>query len=98
MTVGFITTCAISTYYNKGCEFESISGEVYSSLIDKADLQDMTEIVLKVALNTITLTLIPMTCERSPLPTKNVKDNKHRHHTESFIHQFIIIERSFIIQ
>ena len=30
MVVGFTTTCAISAYYHKSCEFETHSGEVYS--------------------------------------------------------------------
>jgi hypothetical protein len=30
MVVGFPTTCAISVYHNKCCEFEPRSGEVYS--------------------------------------------------------------------
>ena len=30
MAVGFITTCAISTYHHESCDFEPCSGEVYS--------------------------------------------------------------------
>jgi hypothetical protein len=32
MVVGFTTTCAISVYDHKHCEFESHSGKVYSIL------------------------------------------------------------------
>ena len=35
MLVGFTTTCAISTCHHWSCEFESCSGEVYSTLCDK---------------------------------------------------------------
>ena len=71
MVVGFTTTYAISTYHHLHWEFEPHSGEVYSiqhyvikfvsdlgtlvSIINKTDRQDITEILLKVALNTINL-------------------------------------------
>ena len=41
--VGFAATCAISTYHHLSCEFEPCSG-------------DITEILLKVALNNINQT------------------------------------------
>ena len=59
MVVGFITTYAITAYHHWR-EFKSHSGEVYSiqhnvlSSTNKTDLYDITEILLKVALNTIT--------------------------------------------
>jgi hypothetical protein len=72
MVVGFTTTYAISAYHHYPCEFESCSGKVYSiqHYVIKfvSDLQqvggflqvrhDITEILLKVTLNTITLTPI----------------------------------------
>ena len=81
IVVGFTTTCAISAYHHKSCEFESCSwwGVLDTTLCDKVcywlaagwwfspgtlgsftnkkDCPDITEILLKVALNTITLTL-----------------------------------------
>ena len=42
--VGFAATCAISTYHHLSCEFEPCSG-------------DITEILLKVALNNINQTI-----------------------------------------
>jgi len=30
MVVGFLTTHAVSVYHHKRCEFESLSGDVYS--------------------------------------------------------------------
>jgi hypothetical protein len=41
MVFGFTTTCAISAYYHYSCEFEFLS-------------HNIAEILLKVALNTIT--------------------------------------------
>ena len=73
MIVGFTTTCAISAYHNYSCKFESrLWRGVLDTLCDKVwwfspgtpvsstnktDRHDMTEILLKVALNTIALTL-----------------------------------------
>ena len=81
MVVGFTTTCAISAYHHKRCEFKSQSwqGVHDTTLCDKVcqwlaggrwfsvgtlvfstkktDHHDITEILLKVALNTITLIL-----------------------------------------
>jgi hypothetical protein len=69
IVVGFITIYAISAYHHYRCEFESLSGEVYpiqhyvikfvSDLwevfsINKTDRHEITQMVLKVALNTIT--------------------------------------------
>ena len=69
MVVGFTTTYAISAYHHWCCEFESWSGrgvqhyvikfvsdlrQVFSgSPTNKTDRHDITEILLKVALNTI---------------------------------------------
>jgi hypothetical protein len=77
MVVEFTTTCAISAYHYKSCEFEPRSwrGVLYTTLCDtacqwfttgqwfslgipvsstnKTDCHDITEILLKVALNTI---------------------------------------------
>jgi hypothetical protein len=68
--IGFTTTCAISACHYKSCEFESRSWQgdkvcqwlatsQWFSLVssNKTDHHDITEILLKVALNTITLTL-----------------------------------------
>ena len=67
MVVGFTTTYAISAYHYWYCEFESRSGrgvqhyvikfisdlqQAYSST-NKTDRHDITEILLKVSLNTI---------------------------------------------
>jgi len=73
MVIGFIITFSISAYHHYRCEFESRSGEAYSiqhyvikfvsdlgfpvSSTYKSDGHNITEILLKVALNTITLTL-----------------------------------------
>ena len=81
MVVGFTTIYAISTYHHYRCEFESISGQVYSIqhcvikfvsdlrqvggflLVPrfpppmKTDCHDIPEILLKVTVNTLTLTL-----------------------------------------
>ena len=83
MVVGFTTTCAISVYHHKRCEFKSRSrrgvldttlcdkvcrclatGQWFSpctpvSSTNKTDSHDITEILLKVALNTINLTPNP---------------------------------------
>ena len=77
MVVGFTTTCAMSAYHHKSCQFEPRSwwGVLYITLCDKVcqwlatgrwfsagtpasstkktDCHDITEILLKVALNTI---------------------------------------------
>ena len=77
MIVGFTTTCVISAYHHKRCEFEPSSwrGVLDTTLYDKVrqllatdrwfspgtpvssnnktDHHDITEILLKVALNTI---------------------------------------------
>ena len=68
MVVGFPSTCAISAYHHKFFEFEPHWGEVYSiqhyvikltcDTTNKTDHHDITEILLKVALNTIILNLI----------------------------------------
>jgi hypothetical protein len=59
MAVGFTTTYAIGAYH-RWCEFESLSGwgvqQVGGFLqfsTNKTDCHDITEILLKVALNTI---------------------------------------------
>ena len=82
MVVEFTTTCAISVYHHKMCEFESRiwrgvndtalqlpAGRWFSlgtpvCFTSKTDCHDITEILLKVALNTITLTMFPW-CNRS---------------------------------
>ena len=48
MVVGFTTTYATSAYHHRCCEFESTV-----SFTNKTDPHDITEILLKVALNTI---------------------------------------------
>ena len=68
MIAGFTTTYAISAYYHWCCEFESRSGrgvqhyvikfvsDLWFSLVsstNKTDRHDITEILLKVALNAI---------------------------------------------
>ena len=69
MVFGFTTTCAISAYHHSCCEFESRSGQgvqhyvtCYRSVVfpgppvsstNKTDRHGITELVLKVALNTI---------------------------------------------
>jgi hypothetical protein len=45
MVVEFTTTLVISAYHHKSYEFEPLNGEVYH--------HDITEMLLKVALNTI---------------------------------------------
>ena len=89
LVVGFTTTCAISAYHHKSCEFESHScrGVLNTTLCDnvgqwlatgrwfslsisvssnnKTDHRDITEILLKMALNTIALnpyTYKPVIC------------------------------------
>ena len=52
MVVEFATTDAISTYHHFTCEFDTL---VFST--NETDCHDMTEILLKVALSTITLLL-----------------------------------------
>jgi len=61
MVVGFTTTYAISAYHQRSCEFEYLSGEVYSiqHYVITIDSYFITEILLKVAPNTITLPIIP---------------------------------------
>ena len=61
MVVGFTTTYAISAYHHRSCEFELLSGEVYSiqHYVIAIDSYFITEILLKVSLNTITLPIIP---------------------------------------
>ena len=82
MVVGFTTSCAISVYWHKSCELESLSwrGVLDTTLCDnvcqwlaicrwfssctpvcstnKKDCYDISDILLKVALKTITLTLM----------------------------------------
>ena len=70
MVVGFITTYAISAYHHWCCEFESRSGRGVQhyvikfvsgspvSATNKTDHHNITEIVLKVTLNTIKQTHI----------------------------------------
>ena len=69
MVVGFTIAYAISAYHHKCCEFESHSGGVLDialcdkvctpvSSTNKTDRHNIAEILLKVALNTISLTLI----------------------------------------
>ena len=69
MVVGFITACAISAYHHKTCEFEPLLIQPYvikfvSDLQQvcgflrfppsiKTDRHDITEILLKISLNTI---------------------------------------------
>jgi len=55
MVVGFTTTYVIGAYHHWCCEFESRSGLWFSpvSSTNKTDRHDITEILLKVALNTI---------------------------------------------
>jgi hypothetical protein len=68
MVVGFTTTYAISAYHHWCCEFESWSGRGVQHYVlkfdmtcdrsvifstNKTDCHDITEILLKVALNTI---------------------------------------------
>ena len=82
LLVGFTTTCAISAYHHKSCEFEP--PRIWRDVLDttlydnvwqwletgrwfslrtlvsstiKTDCHDITEILLKVTLNTLTLTL-----------------------------------------
>jgi hypothetical protein len=81
IVVGFTTTCAISAYHHKSCEFESrwregvwnttlcdkvcqwfATGRWFSpdtpvSSTNKTDRDDITELLLKVTLNTIILNL-----------------------------------------
>jgi hypothetical protein len=52
MVVEFATTDAISAYHHFTCEFDTL---VFST--NETDCHDMTEILLKVALSTITLLL-----------------------------------------
>jgi hypothetical protein len=61
MVVGFTTTYAISAHHQRSCEFEYLSGEVYSiqHYVITIDSYFITEILLKVAPNTITLPIIP---------------------------------------
>jgi hypothetical protein len=61
MVVGFTTTYAISAYHQRSCEFEYLSDEVYSiqHYVITIDSYFITEILLKVAPNTITLPIIP---------------------------------------
>jgi hypothetical protein len=83
MVVGFTTTFAISAYHHWCCEFESWSGEGVQycdkvwvtcnrsiSSTNKTDGHDITEILLKVALNTIkqTITNIPKEMIMWPIP------------------------------
>ena len=69
MVVGFTTTCTISAYHPKSCEFEPrklfATGRWFSSgtpvsSTNKTDRHDMTEILLKVALSTINLNPNPL--------------------------------------
>jgi hypothetical protein len=55
MVVRFTTTCAISAYHHSSCEFESRS---WPGVLDTilCDRHDITEILLKEALNTINQT------------------------------------------
>ena len=61
--VVFTIAYAISAYHHWRCKFESLSAGRWFSLgtavfsINKTDVHDITEILLKVALNTTTLTL-----------------------------------------
>ena len=74
MVVGFTTTCAINVYHHLSCEFELCSwqsvldttlcdrvcqllGQV-SGFLQVLDHHDITEILLKVVLNTINQTFI----------------------------------------
>ena len=83
IVVGFTTTYAISAYHHWCCEFESWSGEGVQycdkvwvtcnrsiSSTNKTDGHDITEILLKVALNTIkqTITNIPKEMIMWPIP------------------------------
>jgi hypothetical protein len=59
MVVGFTTTYTISAHHLESYKFESRSGQWFSpgtpvSSTNKTDHDDITEILLKVALNTIT--------------------------------------------
>jgi len=56
MVVGFTTTYTISAHHQESCELKSCSGQWFSpvSSTNKTDRDDITEILLKVALNTIT--------------------------------------------
>ena len=68
MVVGFTTTFAISAYHHLSCEFETdkvclrlATGQWFSlgtavSSTNKTDCHDITEILWKVALNTINQT------------------------------------------
>jgi hypothetical protein len=72
MVVGFTTTYVISTYHHWNCEFEPLCDKVcqllatgqwfspgtLASSTNKIDCHDITEILLKVALNTINLNLV----------------------------------------
>jgi hypothetical protein len=82
MVVEFTTTCAISAYYHKSCEFEprSWQGVLDTTLCDKVcqwfspgtsvsstnktDCHQITEILLKVALNIINYLQIKYSNER----------------------------------
>ena len=61
MVVGFTTTYAISAYHHRSCEFELLSGKVYSiqHYVIAIDSYFIAEILLKKALKTITLPIIP---------------------------------------
>ncbi len=73
MLVGFTTTCAISAYYHERCEFESRSWRgvldttmsvtcgrsvVFTGYSNKTYCYNITEVLLKVALYTITRILL----------------------------------------
>ena len=60
MVVGFTTTCAISAYHHKSCEFEPRSWRgvvpdttLCDEVCQKTDNHGIAEMLLKVALNTI---------------------------------------------
>ena len=66
IVVGFTTTCVISVYHHKSCEFEPCSWRGVQwfspdppvSCTNKADRHDIAEILLKVALTPQTYCMI----------------------------------------